>query len=212
MINKQLVEFKNTKPYYALGNYSAETEEVWFIFHGYGQLGEYFAKNFEDLANNKTYIIIPQAPSKFYNGFNFDRVGASWLTKNELEEEIQNNFNYLESVLQRENINLNKVKINGFAFSQGVSMLVRWFAHKNFKINKMVLWAGLFPKNLVNYDNIKPPKKLCLVMGEKDPLKEQFNFVEEFNYVKEKIKTDITYIEYEGGHKVDKKIIDQLFK
>ncbi len=211
MINKHFVKSEYVKPYYTLGEYSDQTKNIWFVFHGYGQLSEFFSKNFEGLASNDTFIIIPQAPSKFYNGFGFDKVGSSWLTKNELEEETQNNLNYLESIVQREAINLKQVKINGFGFSQGVSMLVRWLAYKSLSLDKLVLWAGQFPKKYINLENLQSPKMLYFVIGNNDPLKEQFNLKEEIAFVEEKLQTNVNYIEYEGGHKVDKEIISNLF-
>ena len=212
MLNKNSVKSEFTKPYYTLGKYSEETENIWFIFHGYGQLAEYFAKNFEDLSSNKTYFIFPQAPSKCYIDNDFNKVGASWLTKNEIEEEIENNFNYLNGILALEKIDLSKVKINGFGFSQGVSMLVRWFASKKIMVEKMILWAGKSPTTFLDDKNILSPKKLYFVMGNNDPLKEYLNLEEELPRLEKQFSVKVNFIEYEGAHKVNKEIVKHLLE
>jgi predicted esterase len=210
MLNKNLVKSEYIKPYYTLGKYTQKTKSIWFVFHGFGQLGVYFAKNFEDCVNDETYFIFPQGPSKFYVGFDFNRVGASWLTKNEVEDEIENVFGYLESILERENIDLNKVKINGFGFSQGVSVLVRWFAKKQFETEKLILWAGQTPKTFVDYEKFPLPKKIYFVAGNQDPLQEYMNLEDELGFIEKNLNTKPELISYEGGHKVDREIILEL--
>ena len=35
--------------YYTLNKLTEDTERIWLVFHGYGQLAEYFIKKFEGL-------------------------------------------------------------------------------------------------------------------------------------------------------------------
>jgi hypothetical protein len=74
--------------YSRLGEINDDTEQVWFVIHGYGQLAHYFIRKFALLENKNTCIIAPEGLSRFYvnelkeGGFrNSDRVGATWMTK-----------------------------------------------------------------------------------------------------------------------------------
>ena len=78
--------------YSTYGKFSDRTEKIWFVCHGYGQLAEYFIKNFEVLDAETNYVIAPQGLSKFYlKGFT-GRVGASWMTKEDRLTDIENQW------------------------------------------------------------------------------------------------------------------------
>ena len=76
------------------------TERIWLVFHGYGQLAEYFIKKFEDLDPTKNFIIAPQGLSKYYLQGVYGRVGASWMTKEDRLTEIANQYAYIDEVLK----------------------------------------------------------------------------------------------------------------
>ena len=59
-----------------LGALSAETREIWFVVHGYGQLAEYFIRHFRGLDDGTRYIVAPEGLSRFYVK-EWTRVGAS---------------------------------------------------------------------------------------------------------------------------------------
>ena len=80
--------------YETLNDFTDETKNVWIVFHGIGYLSKYFLKYFDELNPLDNYIIAPQAPSKYYLNSSYKHVGASWLTKENTETEINNNLNY----------------------------------------------------------------------------------------------------------------------
>ena len=86
--------------YYQIGEANSSVKKVWMVFHGYAMLSEFFIKKFEVLTDNETLIIAPEALNRFYITENFSRVGASWMTKEDRENDIIENNQYIESLYQ----------------------------------------------------------------------------------------------------------------
>jgi predicted esterase len=116
--NEKTVAYTTENSYLTQNTISASTKNVWLVFHGIGYLSRYFVKYFNSLDPETNYIIVPQAPSKYYLGNEYKYVGASWLTKENTRMEIGNVLNYIDAVLEAENLpkDLNFVL---FGFSQG---------------------------------------------------------------------------------------------
>ncbi|MBV1924687.1 MAG: esterase, partial [Flavobacteriaceae bacterium] len=68
------VSYTTTNTYHTLNTYSEKTKNVWLVFHGMGYLSKYFSRYFSELSSEENFIIIPQAPSKYYMGENFKHV------------------------------------------------------------------------------------------------------------------------------------------
>ena len=99
--------------YFQLGKISEQTKTIWFVFHGYGMLSQYFIKKFKNLENNQTVIISPEALSRFYIGKNYERVGASWMTKLDREQEISDNILFLDKLFV--SLNFDKSVLGAFS-------------------------------------------------------------------------------------------------
>ena len=95
------VDFKAR--YYTLGQLNKDTRQIWFVFHGYGQLARYFIRKFAILTNQQILVIAPEGLSRFYiekvesSGRPNDRVGASWMTKENRTVDIENYLHYLNA-------------------------------------------------------------------------------------------------------------------
>ncbi len=133
-----------TARYHTLGTFSAETQQIWFVCHGYGQPAASLIKYFNCLDQNKHYIVAPEGLSRFYwNGFGGKPV-PSWMTSEDRENEIKDYLNYLNSLYFQ---TLKQVpnwqgKINILGFSQGVATVSRWVANDVVKVNRLICWAG----------------------------------------------------------------------
>ncbi|MBT8183733.1 MAG: esterase, partial [Eudoraea sp.] len=132
------VTYTSKNSYSTLNNLSAETENVWIVFHGIGYLSRYFLKYFDKLPADKNYIIAPQAPSKYYLNSQYRHVGASWLTKEATSLALGNVMNYLDSVYEHEAIpeHCNLVILG---YSQGVSIAMRWVASRKISCRQLIL-------------------------------------------------------------------------
>ncbi|WP_281986163.1 alpha/beta hydrolase [Aquimarina aggregata] len=199
--------YQSINTYDTLNELTSKTKNVWLVFHGIGYLSRYFIRLFESLDKEDNYIIAPQAPSKYYKGEDYRRVGASWLTKENTKTETQNVLNYIDAVVAAENIpNTTRFVILGY--SQGVSIASRWIASRKKNCHAIVMISGGFPKELFKDDFtfMSTDTKVTHILGEKDPYFE----IEKVNAEKERVKQIIPQIEFRthsGGHELDPKTL-----
>ncbi|MEJ2217163.1 MAG: hypothetical protein P8099_11165 [Gemmatimonadota bacterium] len=94
--------------YYTLGPPAIDAAEVWFVLHGYRQLAGRFLRRFEALDDGTRRIVAPEGLSRFYVDDDSgphgpgSRVGASWMTREDREREIDDYVAYLDAVASRE--------------------------------------------------------------------------------------------------------------
>ena len=144
---KHNIKVSKTAQYYTLGNLQ-KPKTIWFVLHGYGYSAEYFIKKFEPILNEDTLVVAPEGLSKFYlNGVN-GRVGASWMTKIDREEEINDYINYLNQLYHSIVKDDSHIKINIVGFSQGGATASRWVANRKVKCDNFILWASFFPEDM----------------------------------------------------------------
>jgi len=196
--------------YHTLGELSEQTEQIWFALHGYGQLAEFFARKLDFLDKKKHYVIAPQGLNKFYLKEFSGRVGANWMTKEDRLNEIANYVNYLNSIYKKEleNIDLQKVKINILAFSQGCATASRWIANTDLRFDSLLLWAGEIPQDVIG----KPIFKTIpttLVMGMQDELLTP-EFVAAFLEQLKLFQLSPKITRFDGKHEVDKEVLKAI--
>lgn len=118
-----------------------------FALHGYGQLAPYFIRKFEGL-DEKIAVITPEGLHRFYLSGSSGRVGASWMTKEDRENDIQDNLNYLNALYTHLCINKEKSTIVLLGFSQGGATAARWFAESPQLFHNLIMWASIFPPDI----------------------------------------------------------------
>lgn len=208
------IKVTKTGRFFKLGDISNQTKQIWFVCHGYGQLANYFLKKFEPIANSETVIISIEALNRFYpKGFS-GNVGATWMTKEEREDEIADYVNYLTQVYEEvtKNLDLNSIKIMVLGFSQGGATVSRWVNQANFKIDNLILWAAIFPPDLdLSYksNQFKTVKKYLLV-GDNDEFLNDESF-KLYDDLKFKYDIDCELIRFDGKHEIDAKTLKKLY-
>jgi len=194
-----------------LSSFSKEGSSKQLIaLHGYGQLVEYFYKNFQGLEESGWQVICPEAPNYFYlEGFS-GRVGAHWMTKHNRLQCIDENNRFLSSLLGK--YGLIQTNLVGLGFSQGASTILRWAMDEKVRFKKIILWGGGFPM-----DYLSDSKKLAalkeiplhFMLGKQDPfIKPQM--AEELEEVFTKIGLSYSIQWYEGTHKIYPDILKQI--
>lgn len=206
------VSYLDSNSYETLNELTNKTKNIWIVLHGLGYLSRYFLKPFKALNADENYIVAPQAPSKYYLNDEYKHVGASWLTKEDTQNEIPNVLNYLDAVLENENLPNDK-RLLLFGFSQGVSIVMRWIAHRKLTCNQIILYAGGIPNELIKEDfkHLDFNSTLIqIVYGDKDHFLTDERLKTEFE------KKDLLFgekakvIRFEGGHEIKPALLTQL--
>jgi predicted esterase len=205
---ENFIEIKKKARYQSLGNPSAS--KVLFVLHGYGQLAEYFIKNFESLSLNDFYIIAPEGMHRFYLSGSSGRVGASWMTKELRELDIIENIDYLEQLHDSIFEKNSEKSFHLLGFSQGGATATRWLAKSTINFNSFILWACVFPEDiLVDFSKIDKNLKKYFVLGKNDPYFEGDNFTKVIDFYK---KLNFELILFEGEHKIEEKSLFLIFE
>lgn len=146
---KHKITVKRTAQFFELGNL-ANANTIWIVLHGYGYSAEFFAKKFEAIVNENICVIAPEALSKFYVSGVDGRVGASWMTKENREAEIDDYLFYLDTLYNEisNRRNGNPFKFNLLGFSQGGATAARWVAQATIKPENFIMWASVFPDDM----------------------------------------------------------------
>ncbi|GGD91034.1 alpha/beta hydrolase [Planktosalinus lacus] len=208
------VSYKTINTYSTLNEHTENTKNIWVCFHGLGYLSKYFINYFQDLDQEKNYIIAPQAPSKYYQGKSFKYVGASWLTKENTMLETQNVLKYLDAVYANENLQNSLNKLILFGFSQGVSVGLRWVAHRKINCKAILIHSGGIPKELTaaDFTFLSENTKVYLIYGKQD------EYINEERIQAEKLLAEklfgkrINIMSFDGKHIVNTTLIAKIAK
>ena len=141
-----------TARYYTMGGRGGEVREVWFALHGYRQAARRFARRFTVLDAPERMVVAPEALSRFYVDRSSGRhgpehrVGASWMTREDRDNEIADYVGYLDSLadeVARTAAPAARRRIV-LGFSQGAHTASRWVVLGRADAQELVLWgAGL---------------------------------------------------------------------
>jgi predicted esterase len=206
------VSYKTSNTYETLNTLTKDTTHVWLVFHGIGYLSRFFLKYFTELPSKEHYIIAPQAPSKYYLNGAYKHVGASWLTKENTQQETENLIAYLDAIIASEKIP-SYCKVTVLGFSQGVSIAMRYLARTRFACHKLVLYAGGIPNELVKADftYLSVHKtKIVSVVGDTDEYLTPKRVAKEKEKLEALFDDKVLQIGFTGGHEVKKEIINKL--
>ncbi len=206
------VTYTISNSYSTLNELTEKTKRVWIVFHGLGHLSTYFIRYFNELPSLENYIIAPQAQSKYYLNDSYTHVGASWLTKINTEEGIENVLQYVDAVIENENLPSN-CELIIVGFSQGVSIATRWVAKRNIPCSHLVLYAGSLPNELVTADFahlINNQAKITYITGDQDSYINEKRRHEERTKAERIFQGKAIQVGFTGGHEIKKEIINNL--
>ena len=224
MTVRQIAAVKTAR-YVVLGPEDGPVNEVWVACHGYGQLATYFGRHFRGALRPGRLVVVPEALSRFYvteGGQRIgERVGASWMTREDRETEIADITRYLDDVFvaacARADADPRTVALGGVGFSQGTATLVRWLAHSPLvqsratRAGRVVLWGGALPHDLdlAEHADWLGAARLHLVAGDRD------GFATPGRIVKEERRLAAAGVAYDttsfsGGHRLDDRLLAEV--
>lgn len=194
------------------GSDNPELKNIWLITHGYGHLATYFIRKFSSLKNNQNLLIVPEALHRFYLNGVADKVGASWMTKEEREKEIEDNNKYMSRVYEQYISPVNKnICINVFGFSQGAAVACRWAVASKHKIDNLIVWGSNVPPELTieNIESRKNDFHWHYVAGDKDEFISPEKQKEQVKKLSE-LGIQASTIFYEGYHDINDSALNLL--
>lgn len=193
-----------------LGDLNSETQNVWIGLHGYGQLVHYFQRHFRGAVVKGRAFVFPQGTHKFYLNGVEGRVGASWMTKDNREVDIENQRMYLNAVLTWVRNRAQGARIHVVGFSQGVATGMRFLGHSVEPVEGFLAWAGSWPPDL-------DERSLAGLRG--THFKGWFGTDDAFiglekqerilAHYRENYGLELPVERYEGGHKFDLAILER---
>ena len=205
---KQEIKINQAASYYKEGN----GNKLLYVLHGYGQLAKYFIRKFLPATEQGYTVVAPEGQHYFYLKGTSGRVGASWMTKENREQDIANYLTYLSTIHTGLTTKNEWDEIVVIGFSQGVATAFRWLMESDIKPNKFLICSGLVPPDIdLNiHKAIFESIKMTYFSGINDPYGSE-DAVQEFYNAIASSKLDMELVTFDGAHEVNiEKVIAQL--
>lgn len=212
-LNDHRISVRRTARYVTLGD-GHVVDEVWFVLHGYSQLARHFIRWFEPALRPGRLIVAPEALSRSYfeGASGARRIGASWMTKEDREAEIDDYVHYFDQVadeILRDLMPTPRVEVHGF--SQGGAAAARWMTNGRHAIDRLVVWGSPLPPDL-DIERLRSNLKstpLVLALGDRDHYIHQDQMHAELARLRE-LRLPVQFEPFAGGHKVDSETLLRL--
>lgn len=198
-----------TARYLTLGEVES-AREVWIVLHGYSMLAASFLPWFAGAARPGRLLVAPEGLSRsYFEEGGARRVGASWMTKEDREAEIEDYVTYLDTLadyLRAGAAQLARLEVHGF--SQGAATGCRWVALGRHRVNRLVLWGGGVPPDfpLDRHGAALTRARLTVVIGTRD------KYISATDIATEEARlatggVQAAFHRFDGGHRVDRETL-----
>jgi predicted esterase len=203
MLKEVHIEFSQKRRYYT--NELKVKSKILVALHGYGQLAQFFARKFAAL--DQTYgIIVPEGPHRFYLEGSSGRVGASWMTKEWREQDIEENTDYLLALIEKVKAENTAARIYLLGFSQGGATAARLYQSCPDLFEKLILWASVFPPD-VSVQDFEKAGNLHFAIGNLDPY---FLEAQKGEVLQTYRNLGFKIHEFEGKHDIDPTTLSKI--
>lgn len=209
---KKSIQFSYEAHYSVSHEPTGQEKDLWLVFHGYGQLAEFFIRKFLPFDSKDRVFLAPEGTNYGYLKEFQGRVGANWMTKHEREVAIANNHRYLNLLLDQ---TLEKFaqapRIHVLGFSQGAATSTRWASQWSGKIQTLVLWAGGFAQDLsLDLGREKfEQTELILAFGDHDELIREEHKAQQRELI-QALGKPFSVQHFPGGHELDADLLQKI--
>ena len=212
------IQFNFKARYFKLGHITSETKQVWFVLHGYGQLAKYFINKFTVLVDHSVCVIAPEGLSRFYmedvatrSQTGNNRVGATWMTRENRLMDIDNYITYLNAVYQHEMRMYPQLPVTILGFSQGAATVSRWVLDQQVSFSRLILWAGIFPDDMdfEKGKEVLKEKDVKLIYGRNDPFLTDKRTLE-MKHLAQKMGVHSLPVTFDGAHELHEETLLKL--
>jgi predicted esterase len=217
-MNEHHIHTSRTARFVTLGDLSGPIRDVWFVCHGYGHTAAGFMEEFAVLDNGYRLLVAPEALSRFYlddGAFHpsESKVGASWMTRADRLNEIEDYVNYLDALYAHifDSVDRSRVKVSILGFSQGAATAGRWFVRGGPEAERLIIWAGGIAPDL-DFERFKErmgSTELLLVYGSHDGLVTR-DMVSREKAMLERHEIACRVVRFDGGHQLDRELLKKI--
>lgn len=198
--------------YSVMGSFDAALAHVWIVCHGHGQLASRFLTRFIPIEREDRLFVAPEALSRYYltapqggpHPANTP-VGASWMTSEDRECEIEDYVGYLDLLYDEifSMVPRKSIRLWVLGFSQGAATVARWVARGKADPDRMVLWAGVLPPELTANDAAALARRspLTVVLGRQDDFARPELVAAQESRLRE-LGVSHQIVRFDGGHEI----------
>jgi predicted esterase len=219
MSEERHIAVTRTARYYILGKPGPDIDEVWFVCHGYGQLAKDFIKEFECIDRPRRLIVAPEALSRYYISTAAEfhgpdsKVGATWMTREDRETEIDDYVNYLDDLYAEimGDIGHRNVAVTVLGFSQGGATANRWLTRGSARADRLLMWGALLSSDsdLNEAAAFFRDTSLVFVYGTRDQYAEE-GMIPNYEKLLESHSIPFSVVSFNGGHRMDRDTLKSL--
>lgn len=208
-VKSHTLEVTRSARWFHIGESPKNSNEIIVILHGYGQHPSYMLNSLQSLEAPGRCLCAPEGLSKFYIHGTNGRVGASWMTRDNRQQEITDQIAYLTFWLKSLEIP-ETTPVTLIGFSQGVATAARWSAH-GAEIDTLIFASGQLPPEWVT----SPPnlndrlKEIHIIRPENDEYYTQDAFKVDINLLKP-LGLDLNLHEPEGTHTLNAALLNKI--
>ena len=203
--SEHYVTVERTARFVTMGAADQPTE-LWFVCHRYGELAASFVQGLSVLDDGMRLLVAPEALSRFYVDGTHQRVGGSWMTREDRENEMRDYLKYLDAVKTEvfSRIHGASARITVLGFSQGAATVARWASRGTVDAARLIIWGESLPPELEDEESLKRLRamKLTFVHGTRD----EFFTAARCSELRERLdRLGVPFEEksFEGGHWLD---------
>ncbi len=212
-LQKNIVVTQRNARCFTYGEGGKDTRHAWIVMHGYGQLASGVMQHFTRLNPQTHFVVAPEGLSRFYVNGLYGKVGASWMTSEDRELEIEDQLSFLDRVYAEflSPLEHKKLRIHALGFSQGVATLTRWLIHRKPPIDSIVFWAGTAPIAEIKARR-QPFSKVpwYFVVGDEDEFLPEKAVQRHLKNLEEKSGRKIRVLRYKGRHRIEPEALMEL--
>lgn len=198
---------------YFLSGGSQAPKILMFVLHGYGMPASHFLQEFTELDNENTLIVSPEGLSRFYTKGFYGKIGASWMTSEDRENEINDYINYLDEVYEEvlNTLVTKPEKIVFLGFSQGGATVTRWAVKGKSEAEILIIHSSDIPNDIdiISLKEKSDKMKINCVYGNEDKAVRKENFESSVDLLKEN-SINFTLHNFNGGHSIDIETVKKI--
>lgn len=201
--------------YSFVGDPDEQPDELWYLGHGYGQLARRFIGRFSGIAAPGRWLVAPEGLSRYYTRGTGGTVGASWMTREDREIEIEDYLRFLDLLHGHLVADLAQTpRLVFLGFSQGCATVSRWAARGKVPPSRLILWGEVQAHDLTGDDLqrlVAADVRVQFVIGRADPFV-SLAAVERAAGALTGAGLAVEVVEFDGGHEIDSGTVPRLVR